>query len=74
MKSYTVTVGADPITAKTFMHRKNDGFTALELLGICAMISAELLEQMAGRIRPDIIKREVVISCGAKKHKKGATK
>ena len=42
------------------MIRHNDGFTALELLGICSMISREIIDQQEGRIKPDIIKRNFI--------------
>lgn len=42
------------------MIRHNDGFNALELMGICSMISREVIDQQEGRIKPDIIKRNVI--------------
>jgi len=44
------------------MSRKNDGFNPLELIGLADFISWEVREQMLGRIVPDTIKREVVVS------------
>lgn len=44
----------------TNMYRKNEGFSNLELIGLCAFIEREITEQMSGAIRPDIIKRECV--------------
>ncbi len=40
--------------------RTNDGFSSLELLGILSLTQADIREQMAGVIRPDFVKREVV--------------
>ena len=44
------------------MSRKNDGFNPLELIGIADFVSREVREQILGRIVPDTIKREVVVS------------
>lgn len=43
------------------MERKNDGFSAIELLGICQLVSIDIRDQMAGLIKPDFIKRSVII-------------
>jgi len=40
----------------------NDGFNSLELIGITDFISWEVREQILGRIVPDTVKREVVVS------------
>ena len=42
------------------MIRHNDGFTSLELLGICSMITKEVIDQQEGIIKPDIIKRNFI--------------
>lgn len=44
------------------MERTNDGFNTLELIGITDFISWEVREQILGRIVPDTVKREVVVS------------
>ncbi len=44
------------------MERTNEGFTPLELLGMSDFISWEVREQILGRIVPDTVKREVVVS------------
>ena len=44
------------------MQRTNDGFNPLELIGITDFISWEVREQILGRIVPDTVKREVVVS------------
>lgn len=55
------------ITETTFedgtrkMHRLNDGFNPLELIGITDFISWEIREQILGRIVPDTVKREVIL-------------
>ena len=56
------------ITETTFedgtrkMQRTNDGFNPLELIGITDFISWEVREQILGRIVPDTVKCEVVVS------------
>ena len=45
---------------KCFMQRTCDGFTAYELLGAITLAQQEIIDQIQGRIRPDIIKREVI--------------
>lgn len=59
-KTYTITIEQYE-DGTTNMQRKNDGFNPLELIGIADFISIEVREQMMGRIKPDTIKREVVI-------------
>jgi ArsR family metal-binding transcriptional regulator len=44
----------------TQMHRISDGFTAMELLGICNLSNFEIIEQMRGKILPDITTRTVI--------------
>ena len=58
-KTYTITLEKDK-NGKSRMHRTNDGFSPIELLGICELIQLEILQQMNKAIEPDIIKREVV--------------
>lgn len=41
--------------------RTNDGFTAIELLGVLEMARSEILDQMRGIIKPSVIKRKVII-------------
>lgn len=58
-KTYTVTVHVyEDLTER--MVRTNDGFGALELLGISGFIGVEIKDQIQGKIQPDVIKREVV--------------
>ena len=45
---------------KIHLHRRNDGFSPEELLGILEFIQLEILQQYTGNIKPMIIKREVV--------------
>lgn len=45
---------------QTKLHRKTDGFNSFELLGLLDLMRGEIIDQMKGKIKPDIIKREVV--------------
>ena len=40
--------------------RTNDGFNPLELLGLMSLISLDITKQIAGKIKPTIVKRIVV--------------
>jgi hypothetical protein len=42
------------------INKKNDGFNPIELLGLLSWAYADILEQMKGRVEPDIVKREFV--------------
>lgn len=58
IKKYTIKykIGKEQNT----IERINDGFSAAELLGLLEMTQLEILEQMRGIIKPDIIKRKVI--------------
>ena len=43
------------------LSRENDGFTSIELLGLFSYIKSDILEQMAGKIHPDIVERQVIV-------------
>lgn len=58
-KVYTITVIEDQDGTKN-MHRINDGFEAFELLGLAQFISIEIKDQITGKYKPDIVKREVI--------------
>ena len=45
----------------TRMTRINDGFNPMELMGMSGMISREILRQLEGEIKPDEIKRKVIV-------------
>ena len=55
--SIEYTVKADGTSA---LHRKADGFNPFELLGLLDLTRGEIIEQIYGKIKPDVIKREVV--------------
>ena len=59
-KTYTVTVQHFEDGTQG-MCRKNDGFNPLELIGIADFIALEVREQIMGRLKPDTIKREVIV-------------
>ena len=42
------------------MIRRNDGFSGYEIIGILEEAKQDVLNQLAGKMKPDIIKREVV--------------
>ncbi len=42
------------------MHRVNDGFSPYELLGILEEAQQDILDQIKDKVKPDVIKREVV--------------
>ena len=44
----------------TSLRRYNNGFNLFELLGILDLTRVEIVEQMRGNLKPDVIKREVV--------------
>lgn len=39
--------------------RRNDGFSALELLGLSSLATQEVVEQMKGEYKPDVVVRQV---------------
>ena len=43
------------------MSRQNDGFNIHELMGYISFIQLEICKQLSGEIKPDVIKREVII-------------
>ena len=45
---------------QTTLNRTADGFNAFELLGILDLTKTELIQQINGEIKPDIITRKVV--------------
>ncbi len=42
------------------MKRTCDGFDALELLGVLELTQREIVDQIRGRIKPDIIERKFI--------------
>lgn len=58
-KTYTISM-IELSDGNSLIHRTNDGFNAYELLGLAHNLTLDIQEQIAGRIKPDIIKRDVV--------------
>jgi len=58
-KTYTIKVKTSE-DGNESMERTNQGFSSLELLGVCNFISQEIMMQMAGKIEPTIVKRKVI--------------
>ena len=42
------------------LNRTNEGFTAYELLGILTQAKEDILKQIAGEIKPNIINRKII--------------
>ena len=58
LKKYTIElISKDD---KTIIRRTCDGFNAYELLGLVTLAQQEIINQIKGSIRPDIIERRVV--------------
>lgn len=71
-KTYTVSIIEHPDN-KVEMNRVNDGFNALELLGIVSLTQHEIIEQMKGNIKPDVINRTVITKTKQHGNKKRKT-
>lgn len=62
VKTKTWTIKVDEMSdGSKNMIRRNDGFDPLELLGLGMLMTKEVSDQIMGRIKPDTIKREVVV-------------
>lgn len=60
-KIYTIEVNEHEDGSQS-MCRTNDGFQAIELLGLLDLTRMEIGEQIRGAFRPDFIERKVVES------------
>jgi hypothetical protein len=58
-KTYTIEM-IEHEDGGTQLIRTNDGFDAFELLGLLELAQLEIIEQIKGNIKPDIIKRNIV--------------
>jgi hypothetical protein len=64
VKSYTITI--EEKDGMQHMKRVNDGFTALELLGLTTRIQLEIIYQIKGMMPPpDKVTRQQVVSPNA---------
>ena len=59
IKTYTVKEFIDEVGTK-HLERTCDGFNPLELMGILELTQLDILQQMSGKIKPDIVKRTVI--------------
>lgn len=46
--------------ATTELKRTNDGFNAFELMGILELSKDDIINQIKGNVKPDIIKRKLI--------------
>lgn len=58
-KTYTIEM-IEHEDGGTQLNRTNDGFDGIELLGLLELSQLEIIEQLKGYIKPDIIKRNIV--------------
>ena len=58
MKTYKITL--DTEGDESFIETENDGFNALELLGLLEWKQRDILTQLSGDVKPEIVKRKVV--------------
>lgn len=56
-KSYTIQLET---TDKVKLIRINDGFNPYELLGLLEQIQLDILQQLSGDVKPDIIQRNII--------------
>ena len=57
IKTYTIQL---EISDKVKLIRKNNGFNPYELLGLLEQIQLDILQQLSGDIKPDIIQRNII--------------
>lgn len=60
IKTHTITIEENE-QGQMVMTRKNDGFTAIELIGLFELCQLEIKQMLSGELKPDIIKREVIL-------------
>ena len=56
---YTIEVTTE--NGQTILKRTNDGFNAMELLGLLNMAGREVIDQLRGGIKPDLVERIVMV-------------
>lgn len=59
-RTYTITMTTDNATGRTEIESVNDGFPALELLGLLDWKRDDIIKQLRGAIIPDKVKRTVI--------------
>ena len=50
------------IDGTTELSRTNDGFNPLELMGLLELSKDDIINQIKGAVKPDVIKRKVIDS------------
>lgn len=59
-RTYTITTTTDNATGRTQIDKVNDGFDALQLLGLLDWSREDVIAQIYGKITPDTVKRTVI--------------
>lgn len=59
-RTYTITMTTDSATGRTQIDKVNEGFDALQLLGLLDWSREDVIAQLRGKIKPDTVKRTVV--------------
>ena len=57
IKTYTIQL---EISDKVKLIRENNGFSPYELLGLLEQIQLDILQQLSGDVKPDIIQRNII--------------
>lgn len=58
-KVWTITINTDSDGVHT-MKRVNDGFNPMELLGIIDFVKDDIMAQVRGKIKPDVVERTII--------------
>lgn len=62
IRTQTMTIKVDHLEDGGFnVYRTNDGFNSMELLGQIDFMAREIVKQLSGDIKPDVIKRTVIV-------------
>lgn len=59
-RTYTVTMITNNATGRTQIDKVNDGFDALQLLGLLDWSREDVIAQIRGKVTPDVVKRTVL--------------
>lgn len=62
IRTQTMTIKVDHLEDGGFnVYRTNDGFNSMELLGQIDFMAREIVKQLSGDIKPDVVKRTVIV-------------
>ena len=61
MKKYTLTITADSESAKVGVMSENNGFSAIELLGLITWKQHDVIRQLNREVEPDVVSRKVIV-------------